>query len=52
MKPKTSSAFGDIVAQLTALTAKLKAAATDDERRMLLRQYRTLLEQADQAALE
>lgn len=52
MKPKTPSAFGDIVAQLTALTAKLKTAATTDERRALLREYRTLLEQADQSALE
>src|SRR5262249_32326233 len=49
MMTNTTSAFHNIVAQLNDLTERLNAATTADDRRTLLRQYRTLLEQADQA---
>jgi hypothetical protein len=47
--PPTLS-FQDIVVQMDALAEQLKTATTTDERSTLLRQYRSLLEQADKAA--
>ncbi len=47
MMPNTLSAFDHVVAQLNQLAEKLKAATNTKERRELLREYRTLLEEAD-----
>jgi hypothetical protein len=42
----------DIVAQLTLLTEQLRRTASGDDRRVLLKQFRALLDQADQVTGE
>jgi hypothetical protein len=44
--------FDELLRPLEELTEKLKSAETPDERRGLLKQFRSLIEQADQATLD
>jgi hypothetical protein len=49
MTPNNRSVH-EIVAQLKALSEQLTQTNGEDDRRVLLRQFRSLLEQADQAS--
>jgi predicted nucleic acid-binding Zn-ribbon protein len=43
----TTTPFKEVVARLDTLTEKLKRATDEDERRRLLKEFRTLLGKAD-----